>query len=103
MPGPMKPNELGKWQASCIPEKVFEAVNKAIALNWDGNSATVNQKPLIAEILVMLEWSEDDRQAIYDLGYLNFEEAYREIGWVVIYDKPGYHDSYGANWTFKRN
>ena len=38
---------------------------------------------------------------IFSEGYLNVEEVYREQGWVVSYDKPGYNESYDANFKFK--
>lgn len=42
-----------------------------------------------------------DRETIFRRGYLNVEEAYREQGWSVVYDKPGYNETYDASFEFK--
>lgn len=100
--GPMRPEELGTVQASVIPKEVFDVFNEAIATKWSGASANIVQEDVIPDIIAALGWSADDRQAVFDNGYLNIEEAYRSVGWNVLYDKPGYNESYKANWHFTR-
>lgn len=101
--GPISPDQIGEAQAAALPEEVFKVVNNHIALGWCNTYAQVTQEEVITDLLKELGWNPDtDRQAIFDHGYLNFEEAYRSQGWVVKYDKPAYNESYGAFWTFKR-
>ena len=102
MAGPMKPDELGQYQAKYIPEGVFEVFNKAIATGWSGYSATLKQEEIMTAIIEKMGMSADDRSLIFDRGWLNIEEAYRNAGWKVVYDKPGYNESYGANWVFTK-
>jgi hypothetical protein len=33
---------------------------------------------------------------------MDFEPFYEKAGWKVVYDKPGYCESYAANFTFTR-
>lgn len=44
---------------------------------------------------------ESDR-SIYKKGWLNVEEAYREKGWDVTYDKSGYNETYRALFVFSK-
>lgn len=97
MTKPISPNEVGGVQRDNIPAEVFEAVNKLIAKKWTGSSATVKQEEILDALGEFGIW----RDHAFDRGYLNFEEAYREQGWEVEYDKPGYNESYGAFFVFK--
>ncbi len=40
---------------------------------------------------------------VCDNHWLDVEDVYREAGWVVEYDKPGYCESYEATFTFKKD
>lgn len=99
MTTPISPDEIGKQQIKSIPPEVFEVFNRLIALDWSGISATVTQEEAVAAIIEKMEVS---RNKVFDSGWLNIEEAYRDVGWKVVYDKPGYNESYGANWKFTR-
>lgn len=92
---PISPDQVGN--GSHIPDEVFEVVNKLLQANWTGSSATIKQKDVISAL-----GAHYDSQAIFDNGWLNFEGAYKAQGWKVVYDKPGYNESYGAYWKFTR-
>ncbi len=101
MTKPLSPDEIGIFAAQAFPEYVFTAVNKLLARATNGK---IYQKNVIEAILeeasaagVILSRSD-----IFAKGYLDFEEAYRAVGWKVTYDKPAYNESYDANFTFKR-
>ena len=99
MTKPITPAEVGKHQATIIPAVVFEVVNTLIASNFMNGSATVKQDSIVDGILIA---SDITRNEIFQKGYLNFEEAYREAGWEVEYDKPGYNESYSAYFEFTK-
>jgi len=42
------------------------------------------------------------RQGMYDKGWMDVEDAYRKAGWDVDFDKPGYNETYEANFTFSK-
>lgn len=92
---PISPDQVG--DGSHIPDEVFEVVNKLLHANWTGRRATIKQKDVIRELA-----SEYSPQSLFDSGWLNFEGAYRAQGWKVVYDKPGYNESYEAYWEFTR-
>ena len=41
-------------------------------------------------------------QDVLDKDYLNIEEVFRAVGWVVIYDKPAYNESYEPTFEFRK-
>lgn len=43
-----------------------------------------------------------DRQEIFDNCWLDVEDIFEEVGWKVVYDKPGYNESYPANFEFTK-
>lgn len=100
MPDPISPADVVAHKTETIPEVVFEVVNALIAQNWNGTSARVLQGDVVGEILERMP--SFTREEIFALGYLNFEESYRAAGWLVVYDKPGYYQTYQAYFMFRR-
>ena len=96
----ISPNEVAAAKAKCLPEYVLRAFNDLIAERFTGGRAQIKQDEAIARIQFYSGYVLD-RQEIFNKGYLNIEEVYREKGWKVDYDKPGYNESYGAFWVFK--
>jgi hypothetical protein len=98
MSGPIKPGEVADAIRRTIPDEVFEAFNELIAENWCISGATMKQEDVVARIRTKLNTTAAE---MHKRGWLNVEEAYREAGWCVEYDKPGYNESYPATFTFK--
>lgn len=99
MTGPIKPSEVGERKVTEIPPAVFEAFNELIAVKFTAGNAVVKQDDVVARIQAKTTESE---QTIFERGWLNIEEAYEAAGWVVLYDKPGYNESYPATFTFRK-
>jgi hypothetical protein len=96
--GPIKPSEVGNWQKKVvIPSVVFEVFNTLIATNISGKYARFVQE----DVVKMLVEKGYDRKEIFKNGWLNIETAYRDAGWKVTYDSPGYNESYKASFTFE--
>jgi hypothetical protein len=76
---------------------VFDAFNTEIAKHFAGGSATVRQETVVMRLVE----GGMQRREIYDAGWLNVEEAYRDAGWKVTYDKPGYNETGEARFTFE--
>ena len=91
----MSPQEIKKHTENCIPEFVFEVVNKLLALN-PNEEKDIKQKDIISGI----KSHKDYKDGKYDNKWLNFEEAYRCRGWEVWYDRPHYTESYDAYFRF---
>lgn len=100
MAGPVSPKEITKLKKTSIPEPVFEVINKLIAKYWNGFSATIKQKDIVWALINTIQGSTSD--SIRENGWLNFEDCYRAEGWQIEYDRPGYNETYDAEYTFSK-
>lgn len=94
--GPMSPAEAMELQVQQIPDEVFIAFNALIAQDLSNGRATVKQNDVVAR----LEGQGMNRREIYDRHWLDVEDSYRALGWKVLYDKPGYNETYDAFFEF---
>jgi len=99
MAAPISPDEVSAVKSLSFPDEVIEVFNALIAENWTGSSARVLQSEAVSRIAASLGIS---RQACFDLNYLDVEDLYRDQGWEVDYDKPGYNESYPATFSFAK-
>ena len=98
---PITPEEL-EQEIKFIPEFVYEAVNNLLIKEFRKTSicAIIYQSDIIDEIKRIQP--ETTRNEIFEKGWLNFEQHYRNAGWEVKYDKPGYNEDYDAKFTFQK-
>lgn len=94
----LAPHEVASALKASMPDAVLESFNALIAENFNGSSATVYQKDVVSR----LEQLGHSRAKVFDKGWLNVEDIYRARGWKVVYDKPGYCESYDAHFTFSK-
>lgn len=78
--------------------EVIAVVNLMLAKQASSRRITIFQSEVVSE----LEKRGIERATIFAEHLLDFENAYRDQGWDVTYDKPGYSESYDANWTFTK-
>lgn len=95
---PISPDECRKLN---IPDEVIESFNELIQEKFRGKSATVLQDEVIERILSKFN-HYIGRQEIYDNCWLDVEDLFGEAGWKVVYDKPGYNESYPAKFEFTK-
>lgn len=101
---PIKPDEALKkvGEAKHIPKAVFDAFDELIVENLRGRTARVMQKEALERALAKMR--EEDpaikREDFFSRGWLDVEEAYRQAGWTVDYDKPGYCETHEASFIF---
>ena len=81
---PITPKELDTVRR--IPEQVITIVNDMIRENYDGTRAVIEQDALLEKICLVM--AVNDRQMIFDKGWLNFEKFYQKAGWKVEYFSP---------------
>ena len=96
---PITPSEV----KIVIPDAVIIAVNRLIQDKWDGTKAIIKQD----EIMELISSDREDdprpkRSEVYKHHWLDFEDLYRQAGWSVEYDKPGYNEDYDAYFKFER-
>lgn len=95
--GPMSPAELMERQTQQIPDEVYIAFNALISQRIMNGRATVLQN----EVMSVLERQGMNRREVFKNHWLDVEESYREKGWKVEYDKPGYNESGEAYFVFR--
>ncbi len=97
---PLKPEDVVDAKKDSLPDEVMKAFNELIAEHWDGVSSQFKQKEAIEKIMKKLP--KITSQDVLDKDYLNIEEVFRAVGWVVIYDKPAYNESYEPTFEFRK-
>ncbi len=95
---PIKPREVAAQKKQSFPDAALESFNELIVEKYDGDSAKIEQKEVVARMVR----KGLKRNAIFDNCWLDVEEMYESAGWKVDYDKPGYNESYEASFTFER-
>jgi hypothetical protein len=94
---PITPAEVADLQQELLPPEVLEVFNRCIGETaLHGNAIVLQEDVVDALVRRGLE-----RSVIFKKGWLNVEDIYRQAGWEVLYDKPGYNESYAASFTFK--
>lgn len=93
---PMTPAEGLKVKVK-IPDFVIESVNQILEDKLINGQCTFTQKDLMNLVLAKTTLTS---QEIYDNHYFDFEEDYINLGWKVVYDKPGYNETYAATFAF---
>lgn len=96
---PIKPQEIIENLDKIIPQVVIKAVNELLKEQYRGQAVTIKQKDIVARI--QLFDSSLTNEVINKKKYLDFEKLYRDNGWSVSYDGPGFNESYDATFTFK--
>ena len=93
---PFSPSEVEQKWTSRIPGEIFEAINSLLVERWHGNNGkiTIRQKEIVARVNI-------PEEEIYKNHWLDVEPFYKEMGWIVKYDKPAYCESYEAYFTFE--
>lgn len=95
---PISPDEvLGQKKAS-IPDVVFEVFNELIAEDYSNGYSSFRQD----EVVKRLVKKGLKRAEIFDKGWLDIEGIYRDAGWKVEYDSPGYNEDYPAIFNFSK-
>lgn len=96
--GPIKPEEVLSLKKEGIPDEVFEVFNALIAQSFRGGQASIK----LRDVVEMLEGKGLKRDEAYQKGWLDIEGLYRKAGWKVVYDSPGYNESYDAYYVFSK-
>jgi len=92
---PIKPEEIQAKKIATIPNAILQAVNELIALKWNGHSAKVERREIV-ERYSKITGAADNRATMENLFFAHafeFESAYQNEGWYVVYNKPGVGDS----------
>lgn len=90
------PNEVVEARKASMPDVVLETFNAHIAQKFNDSSAVVYQDAVVKDLVK----AGLKREEIFRMGWLDIEDIYREQGWKVSYDKPGWNENYEAHFEF---
>lgn len=100
MTDPITPDDVAGAKLTALPDLVIIVFNKLIAEAWDGHRAEVYQEDAVAAILDAGVVAT--REEVFERHLLNVEPVYQAAGWSVVFDKPGWNESYQAYFAFTR-
>lgn len=100
---PINKKELGN-----IPrlwDETIEAFNELLQEKWDGKQARITQDEAVDRILDKFQYIDAGQRAnkraeIFKAHQLDIENLYRNEGFRVEFDKPGWDQAYTAYWIF---
>lgn len=101
---PISPNEI---QLKEFPDFVLIAFNELLQDFFNKQKIiTITQEKAINKIIEVSGRtdyrSKVSRNTIFDNHWLDVEDTYREAGWKVYYDKPGYSEDYEPYFRFEK-
>jgi len=94
MTKPIKPAEAIKNAKLAIPDAVIDAFNEMIIENMRGKQSSFTVKSAASRIAKKMGITTDK---VYKMQYLDVEDIYRKLGWIVSYDG---HERYEAVFKF---
>lgn len=98
----LSPQDIIDDLGNIIPKSVIQGVNNLLKLKYRGDSVVLYQNEIIKEIMKIEKQNNGTltRQQLFDNHYMDFEPIFSQAGWKVVYDNPGYNETYEANFTF---
>ena len=99
MTKPISPSEAQDY-VSDIPDYIIDIFNTLIKKSYRNGRAIVYQKE-VERFVESMVGGKQLNQA-FDNGWFDVEELYENEGWKVLYDKPGYNETYEAYYEFIR-
>ena len=95
---PITPSEAIKAKTQAIPPEVFEVFDELITRDISlTGTAKVDQDEAVTMIASKLNIH---RSVVFANKWMDVEEAYRQAGWTVNYEKPCWGDYFDAYYTF---
>lgn len=92
---PVTPEEA--LSGMTLPDEVMKTWNTAVTKAVQGNGK-VNQDDIVDALMAA---TGRNRQFIFDEGWLDVENIYRNVGFDVEYHRPTYDENWEAYFIFK--
>ena len=90
---PITPQEVNKQKHKYLPEYVIQAFNELIAEKFFSGEARIKQEEAVSRILALCPDEKMTSSILFERHYLDVEDIYRDQGWKVMFDQPGYNES----------
>lgn len=99
---PISPSEITDNLDEIIPNVVIKSVNKLLREKYRGTGSIVLKQDEIVKEIQKLD-KKLTKNDIFNQKMLDFEKLYRDNGWIVKYDKPGWDESYEPYFEFNKS
>jgi len=96
---PITPDEAIRSHHRSIPVEIIEIFNGMISEKISGSGRAVIYLDEVSKRCVD---AGIDKQEAMDKKWFDVEPMFREAGWKVEYDQPGYNESGRAHYVFSR-
>lgn len=96
MTNPLTPDEVAVSKRTHLPDFVIDAFNELLIESFHNGAARILQKDAVARIKAKHPELE------FNMKWLDVERTFEAYGWKVVYDKPGWDESYDAFFRFTR-
>lgn len=98
---PITPDEAYEQRLKSVHPGIIDVVNTILKREFVSHNSVIiiRQDDIIQAFLAT---HSSTRQEIFDNKWLDFESIYKDAGWHVLYDKPGYNESYSAYFKFSK-
>lgn len=94
---PVTPQEAVIKKQQELPDEVINAFNELIVENLHHGRANIKQCDAVSRICSAMNV---DKEVVFAKRWLDVEGLFEKFGWGVVFDKPGWNESYEANFTF---
>ena len=99
---PITPKEIEDNLVDIFPEAVIQAFNELLKENYKVNGPTTFKLSDVESRIKLIDPKANIRKLI-DKGKLDVEPLYRQHGWEVKYESPGFRDaSFDEYFSFKK-
>lgn len=98
---PIPPEQAHTDFKSTLDPLMIQAVNNLLVLKGYAKYITLKQKDIISEYERLHHEKRTKPLNVFKTNQLEFEGIFRDAGWQVTYDKPGYNESYEPTFEFK--
>lgn len=98
---PATPEAIHKMASESIPEFVFEEMNKLLVKKYRRTTMDAIIRLKDFKDALTARMASDQSALEFDDRWLDLEENYRDQGWDVAFDSPGYNESYSSYYKFE--
>lgn len=96
---PITPKEAGTAFREALPDAVIEEWNAAIseAGSHDWDYRVIRQDDIAERLAKRMGVA---LEVVFAKRWLDVEPLYEAVGWTVVYDRPGFNETYPATFKF---
>lgn len=98
---PISPKQANVDFKSALDPLMIKAVNNLLTKDAHSNFIRIKQKDIVAEYKRLHTVNGTEPLDVFKTNQLEFEDIFKEAGWKVSYDKPGWDESYDPAFDFE--